>query len=67
MSKSVFYAIYDSDENLIFVGTSIECCSFLDTTIDSFYCAVNRSKNGRRKGNTYMVYRIDDLGEDEDE
>ena len=44
------YAVYDKDDNLRMVGNSHECAAFLGITLASFYCRVNRLRNGKLTG-----------------
>lgn len=44
------YAVYDKDNNLVFIGTSIQCAKYLGLTMGSFYCRVSRIKTGRFNG-----------------
>ncbi|MEE1449670.1 hypothetical protein [Faecalitalea cylindroides] len=51
--KNTFYAIYDNDDCIRFVGTSKECASFLGITLQSFYTVVTK---GLKK--KYHIYSI---------
>lgn len=59
------YAVYDTDETCVFVGTSKECAEFMGVTIASFYSNVTRTKQGKLKGiYGYRVYEIEEDGSD---
>lgn len=54
-----FYAIYDKDDFLLFVGNSKECSMFLNLTLASFYCRMCRPQKNKK----YTVYKFEDEGE----
>lgn len=54
-----FYAIYDNNDNCLYVGNSLECCKYLNLSIKSFYNALARMKNksyGSKSNKKIYVY-----------
>ena len=67
MSKD--YAIYDTNENCVFIGSAKMCAQFMGLTMSSFYCNVSRTKSGELKGRSrFRAYEIEeDVGLNYDE
>ena len=63
--SSVVFVVYQHDLPLI-VGTSRECCNYLNIGLDKFYRLLQNSKreNAGRKG-AVTIYRVEDE-DDED-
>lgn len=49
MSKFVIYTIYDSDEKVIFQGTTEECCAELGIQKKHFHSIVCKAQQGKYK------------------
>lgn len=63
MSVPKFYIVrLRADDSIVAVGSSIECAKALKISVDSFRCAVARSKKGIQN-----KYEIDILGPLNDE
>lgn len=58
------YAIYDTEDNLLYVGDSIECSEYLKITREHLYHVISRMKNGIFKCKRYKVFKLE---EDDDE
>ena len=56
--KEIYYAVYDKQDFLIFVGTAKECSEFLNMTLNSFYCRISRPQKNRQ----FCVYKFEDGG-----
>lgn len=59
MSEKHEYAVYDKENNIVFIGTSIQCAKYLGLRINSFYSRVSNLKrgkvNGRYKGTIVAI------------
>lgn len=58
--KKVSYAIYDIDDNIIFVGTVEECADFLNVSTSTIYVNVTRTRNNVYQKSKFRIYRIED-------
>lgn len=54
-----WYTVYDATgEDLLASGTSAQCAKTLGLTLDSFYCAVTRSRTGAQNKYVILVEEI---------
>jgi hypothetical protein len=54
-----YYTVYlSSTDEVIAYGTSIQCAKKMNMTIGSFYCAVDRSRSGKRKKYVFIEEEI---------
>lgn len=62
-----FYAIYDSEETIAFLGDAKESSKFLGFTIDSFYCFVTRCRKNKKLMSRNGRYRAELVGNLDDD
>lgn len=44
------YAVYDAEDNFVFMGDSKKCADFMNMTLGSFKSHITRVKQGKIKG-----------------
>lgn len=65
MSKTnkpkTWYAVYNQDDECVFIGMGKDCIAFTGMTERGFYCHVSRTSKGTvKKGNKYSVFKIEE-------
>lgn len=61
------YALYNRDDELVFVGTSKECAKFLGHGISTFRSMASKHNRGVvKKGYKYSIYTLKEEKEEND-
>ena len=58
MNNKNYYAIYDSNDHLVFVGDAIESSRFMGIKKQSLYSLVGKTESGMISGKRYRAFRI---------
>ena len=54
------YAIYNREDELVFMGNAHKCSEFLKCSEDSFRCRVSRLSKGKVKNPKFRIYKVED-------
>lgn len=54
------YAIYNTNDEILFVGNQHECMKFLNCSLSSFYSRYSRFTKGIVKNPIYKIYKVED-------
>ena len=61
-----YYTIYlNSTDEIVALGSALECAKMLNRSLASFYCTVNRNRSGKHK--KYTIVTDPFCGEDDED